>query len=192
MSLALLRKKSLLVFFAKLDLELADALLAERCPHCGASLHRASWIRKPRGADDIPDQCLTRHGLCCGHCRRRQLPASCLFDGRRIYLRPVLLLVVALRQARPESITIARVCKMLGVARHTVRRWCRYFADVFPSSGTWLRLRGKVGAQVSDDRLPADVMDWLSRGRLTARTLARVTVFLARGTVPDVSEVAEG
>ena len=150
-------------------------------------------MRKPRGVDDIPEHCLRRHGLCCSQCRRRQLPPSCLFDGRHVYLRSVLLLVVALRQTRPGSVTITHVCRKLGVARHTVRRWCRRFAEQFPVSATWQLLRGRVGAVVSDRRLPCDVFEWLGGGgSWTVRLLIEVSAFFGTGIVPDVVGVDEG
>jgi transposase-like protein len=105
-----------------------------------------------------------------------------LFDGRRVYLRSVLLLVVALRQTRPRSVTVGMVCRQLGVARHTVRRWATHFSLVFARSSGWQTLRGRVGAQVRDTELPADVFTWLSGGaETTAEILARVTTFFATG-----------
>ena len=194
LSLVPLRSQSLYAFLAWIDTNLAEQSRSRGCPRCGGPLHRSGWHRKPRGAPaDISDECLVRHGLCCGHCRRRTLPSSCLYDGRRVYWRSVVLLVVALRQTRPGSVSIGMVCRRLGVSRQTVRRWSRYFLEIFPTTPTWQTLRGRVGAQVHDGQLPSDVMRLFGPDmRFTAHVLVRSAVFFATGIAPLLFEIAEG
>ena len=66
-----------------LDIQLAEGVRKNRCPCCGGPLHYARYPRDPAGSFvSLPDEFRMRQGLCCGHCRRRQLPPSCLFMGR--------------------------------------------------------------------------------------------------------------
>ena len=55
-----------------LDAELSSKTRGRGCPHCGGRLHRAGYLRKPRGAWCIPEEYSRRLGLCCGEegCRR--------------------------------------------------------------------------------------------------------------------------
>jgi hypothetical protein len=85
-------------------------------------------------------------GLCCDRegCRERVLPPSVLFWGRRVYWGVVLLVVTALRQQRLEGFTAQRVQDLFGIRRPTLNRWMRYFREIFPRSGSWQRVRGRV------------------------------------------------
>ena len=85
-------------FFAALvavDEELAAAVAAAGCRWCGGALHRGDYERKPRwgllgvGLDGVG----RRRSLCCGEegCRRRTLPPSVVFLGRRVYLGAVVI-----------------------------------------------------------------------------------------------------
>lgn len=146
----------------RIDLDLAQAYQAERCPHCGGRLDRAPYVRKPRGGPvTIPEEYEVRQSLCCSRagCRKRRLPPSCLFWGRRVYWGPVLILVVTLRQQQPESHSANRLRQRFGVSRQTLVRWMAYFREVFPSSSWWQRLRGRVSPVVRHDRLPSSLLE---------------------------------
>jgi len=86
-----------------------------------------------------------RFSLCCGRegCRRRVLPPSVRFWGRRVYWAPVILLVTALRQGHNPAVTLERLKGLCGVWRSTVKRWQRYFQNIFPHSDAYRRLRGR-------------------------------------------------
>jgi hypothetical protein len=98
--------------------------------------------------------------LCCSRegCRGRKLPPSTLFFGRRVYWSVVVLVVVTLRQQRGKGHSIASLCRRFGVYRSTVARWMAYFREEFPSTPWWQRLRGQVGTQVRNDRLPGQLI----------------------------------
>jgi hypothetical protein len=83
------------------------------------------------------------------------LPPSVLFWGRRVYWGVVLLVVTALRQQRLEGFTAQRVQDLFGIRRPTLNRWMRYFREIFPRSGSWQRVRGRVSPAVSDQELPS-------------------------------------
>lgn len=75
-----------------------------------------------------------------------------------MYWAPVILLVVTLRQQRPEGHSASKLRALFGVSRQTLVRWMRYFRSAFPTSPWWRRLRGLVGVEVRDDTLPASLL----------------------------------
>lgn len=146
-----------------IDRELAEAERAKRCPvpDCSGPLHWATYDRHPRGegVEELPDGCVKRLGLCCGWCRKRVLPPSCLFLGRRVFWGCAILLVTAAAQGL-ESCTLAELCRQFDVSRRTVKRWVQFFEVLFPSTKQWQRLRGRVGIQVRDEDLPRGLLSW--------------------------------
>ena len=95
----LIQKVSLFYLLHRIDIDLAKQLQQGRCPYCNGPLHHSNYERKPRGGpENIPDEYLVRQSLCCGRpdCRRRTLPPSCLFMGRRVYWGCVILVVMTL------------------------------------------------------------------------------------------------
>jgi hypothetical protein len=159
--LAALVRASLFGLLHRIDLDLAQAVRAADCGRCGGPLHWARWLRKPRGGPPLPEQLSIRHGLCCGHCRRRTLPPSVLFLGRKVYWGLVVVLVGALRQRRPASASARKLRDLLGVSWKTVCCWMHWWAEAFPSSPAWRAFRGHVDASVHDDDLPAGLLDTL-------------------------------
>lgn len=144
-----------------IDVDLAELTRGARCPRCGGPLHWATYERKPRGGPEkLPDEYLVRLGLCCGRpgCRCRVLPASTLFMGRRVYWGGVVLVVLALRQQRPDGYSARRLRRLCGVSRKTLGRWMTWFAEAFPRSSWWQSLRGRVGPWVLDHLLPRSLL----------------------------------
>lgn len=168
------------------DVDLAEETRRKGCPRCGGRLHRAAYDRKPRGVE-IPEEFCRRLGLCCGEgdCRRRTLPPSCLFFGRRVYWGCILLVVVALRQGRPESYSANRLRRLFGVSRRTIVRWMAHFRDVVPSSPCWQRVRGLVEPDVRDAELPVSLLERLcdACGSVEAGLVATLRL-LALGQAP--------
>lgn len=114
-------------------------------PYCEGPLHDANYWRKPRGGPpDLEKVFELRYSLCCGRegCRRRVMPPSVRFLGRRVYWAPVVLLLTALRQGKNPEATLERLKGVCGVWRSTINRWRDYFLDIFPESSTWRRLSG--------------------------------------------------
>ncbi len=171
-----------------IDEELASKHRASGCQAggCGGPLHRAWYRRKPRGEGEkvpIPTEFCERMGLCCGWCRQRTLPPSCLFFGRRVYWGIAVVLVTATVQGL-ERRSIAELCERFGVSRRTVGRWVRFFEAAFPRSQQWQRLRGRVGAEVRDDALPRSLLEWFAAtGIHASEVVTRSLVFLAAGSV---------
>lgn len=181
----LLQKISLFYLLHCIDVDLAKEQQLAGCPYCGGPLHHSSYQRKPRGGpDSIPDEYLVRLSLCCGRedCRRRTLPPSSLFMGRRVYWGCVILVIMTLRQNRPNGTSTGRLTRLFGVSRNTIKRWMAYYRDIFPSSAGWQRLRGRISSLVRDNELPGGLLRYfLDHSESPEKGLVSCLRFLATG-----------
>lgn len=180
----LLEKATLFHLLYRIDSDLAAIKREQGCPHCGGPLHRAHYPRKPRGGPRVPDQYCVRQSLCCGKegCRRRCLPGSCLFMGRRVYWRCVVLVVMALRQQRPDGASAGQLVRMFEISRKTLGRWFEYFHHAFAQSPEWQRVRGRLSSSVSNERLPGSFVDYCVESSQDALSgLVACCRLLARG-----------
>lgn len=110
-------------------------------------------------------------------CRRRTLPPSVLFAGRRVYLKAVILVVVAARQRDRAQHTISHLQRLFdNVSRETIARWMQAFLDGLPGHPDWQRLRGQLPATVRDDCVPAALLDLGSGGDVLIRACRLVPV----------------
>lgn len=137
-------------------------------PFCGGALHYACYLRKPRGGPpDLPEAYALRFSLCCGQsgCRRRVLPPSVLFWGRRVYWAAVFLVLSALRQGRTRGYTVRRLHMLFGLTRPTLTRWCRYFREQFPHSRGFQSIRGRLIPPVAVKRLPGALIERFQKAR---------------------------
>lgn len=162
MYLDLARRATLFQALLLIDVDLAAKCQQARCPHCGGPLYQSNYLRKPRGCHEgLDDDVCRRLSLCCGQegCRRRTIPPSCRFHGRKVYFAAVVLVVVTMRQRRSRSASAAKLKDAFGVSSETVVRWMTYFEEVFPSSRDWKRLRGAVHSRVRNDDLPAGLVE---------------------------------
>jgi hypothetical protein len=67
----------------------------------------------------------------------------------------VVLVAVVLHQGRTEGYSAARIMRLLGVSRHTLKRWIHYFKKTFPVSDRWKRIRGWIGIELPSDSIPS-------------------------------------
>jgi hypothetical protein len=132
-------------FFAsleRLDMMIAAKVAEGRCQHCGGPLHQGNYQRKPRGGRIAPtgEAFTRRHSLCCGRrgCRKRALPPSLRFLGRRVYLEVVVVLASVLLQVLA---TARAAVAASGIPLRTLRRWRGWWNEVFPRLSTWRELR---------------------------------------------------
>jgi hypothetical protein len=86
------------------------------------------------------------------------LPPSVRFWQRRVYWAPVVLLVSALRQGQNPDITFERLKGLCGVWRSTVKRWLRYFKELFAHSVNYRRLSGHLMPPIDADQLPGGLL----------------------------------
>jgi len=159
----LVQRSSLFLLLNEIDQDLANKHRMKWCPYCEGPLYQANYERKPRGGpEDLPEWLCIRKSLCCGRggCRHRSLPPSCLFMGRKVYWGAVILVIMTLRQNRPEGKSTIWLMRMFGISRKTLFRWLAYYREVFPQSKQWKRLRGRIGISVKDSRLPGDLLDY--------------------------------
>ncbi len=131
-------------------------------PFCGGPLHSANYQRKPRGGPpELQEAFEIRFSLCCSRegCRRRTMPPSVRFWGRRVYWAPVLLLVTAIRQGKNPDVTLELIKRFCGTWRSTVNRWRDYFKKVFPQSLRYHQLSGHLRPQAGSERLLNDLLN---------------------------------
>jgi hypothetical protein len=178
-------------FFAsltELDAEMARQVAAAGCRWCGGPLHQANYHRKPRGGlFAVAGEAFTmRHSLCCGAegCRRRTLPPSLRFLGRRVYLEVVVVLASLLRQLS----ALADACATTGVPGWTLRRWSAWWRGAFPRSRSWAELRARFRPPPPRETdLPRSLVARLDedlRTRGIAPSLGEVCQFVARLLAP--------
>jgi len=134
-------------FFArleKLDEMIAAKVAAGRCRHCDGPLHQGNYQRKPRGGivATAGEAFTRRHSLCCGRrgCRKRALPPSLRFLGRRVYLEVVVVLASVMVQVMA---TASAATAASGVPLRTLRRWGGWWREVFPKLPMWSELRAR-------------------------------------------------
>ena len=134
-------------FFASLeqfDLAVVERIAAERCPVCGGPLHRGDYDRKPRGGliAVAGEAFRQRYSLCCGQvgCRKRALPPSVRFLGRKVYLEAVILVACVYAQMAGAW---ARAHRALAIPMRTLKRWSDWWQNDFAQSREWQAMRAR-------------------------------------------------
>ncbi len=148
-------------FLFSVDRSLAADAHQGGCP-CGGRLHRADYLRKPRGgAKDLSREHRYRLSFCCGRegCRKRLTPPSVRFLGRKVYLHAVVILVAAMRQG-PSPRRVRELVELFEVDRRTIQRWQVFWREQFPQTAFWKVARGQLA-------LLGELLD-LPRALLTA------------------------
>ena len=143
----------------EIDEAITARVAAAACPFCGGPLHRGDYARKPRGGlFAIAAETFTRRfSLCCGRdgCRRRAMPPSVRFLGRRVYVGAVVIVasVVAL-----TARTASAIRRATGISPRTARRWLRWWRGPFLETRVFAALSARFVPAVSRDELPASVL----------------------------------
>ena len=155
----LLRDASFWEFLFSVDEDLAETAGKRRCS-CGGRLHRANYLRKPRGGPrDLPKQCRLRFSYCCDQdgCRKRATPRSVRFLGRKVYLAAVVILVSAMQQG-PSRWRVEELSRLFGADRRTISRWQAFWRDHFPRTAFWKVARARLVPAVEVIALPLSLL----------------------------------
>ena len=188
----------LFAWFSEMDRQIARWVASLGCRFCAGPLYQSNYRRKPRGAKvaEAAEAFELRHSLCCGRegCRRRTLPPSLRFLGRRVYVEAVVLVasVVTLLLGSAKAGSDA-----MGVPVRTLKRWGAWWTESFPQSRTWQEIRSRVVPSPEQWLLPRSLYERLdqelSRGG-SARSPGDVSVlaaqFLASCTTPSCPDAS--
>lgn len=150
---------TLLEFLEKCDADLAEDYRQRGCAHCGGTLHRANYPRKPRGPA-TGQSVFWRHSFCCEKegCRKRTTPASVRFLGRRVYLSFVVLLVAAMRHGLGlKRVRVLR--EHLQIDRRTLERWRKWWLEGFVQSAFWKQARAQFMPALCQHSLPCSLCE---------------------------------
>ena len=155
----LLRESSFFLLLLNFDQDLAEEVRARGCPYCAGRLHGGGYQRKPRGAPaDLPPEYERRESFCCSVCRKRVLPPSLRFFGRRVYLGPVFVVVSAMIHGISEK-RAAALRELVGVSIRTLARWRTWWRKSFPGTAFWKAARARFAAPPDHQRLPASLLE---------------------------------
>jgi hypothetical protein len=118
-----------------------------------------------------------RFGLCCSRegCRRRVLPPSVRFLGRKVYAG-VALVVACLTQAVERHWQEAR----------RIARWLRWWREIFAAHAIFLALRGQLRGGVDPSALPGSLWERLDGAAPRERWLRFLS--LVAGVAPPRSQ----
>lgn len=152
-----------------IDEELAATAKQAGCLCCGGALHRADFLRKPRGGPaNLPPEYGYRFSFCCSRegCRKRVTPPSVRFLGRKVYLHAVIILVAALQQgATPRRLRELSRILDLEIDRRTLARWRVFWQEQFPRTAFWKVARGLLLPLVEAASLPLELLRRFLHGR---------------------------
>jgi len=160
----LLRDSSFFLALLLFDRDLAERYRAVGCS-CGGRLHRAAYVRQPRGEPfGLPEGFYVRESFCCSRegCRRRMTPPSLRFLGRRVYLGAVVVVVTAMVHGITEK-RAAVMRELVGVSERTLRRWRQWWRESFVRTEFWRATRARFVPPVAEQRLPTSLLERLGK-----------------------------
>ena len=152
----------------------AQRCRSKDCPRCGHGLHSATYPRKPHALAPSLRGDVRRFSFCCVDCRRRVTPPSVRFFGRRYRVAPVFLAVSVLVLA--GSAPLETASRMWGIPVMTLRRWRRWWREMFPKTRAWRLKRGELAPPPGE--APLVFLMRSLRGRSWRSRLLRSLVWL--------------
>jgi hypothetical protein len=144
----------------RFDEDLAAAARPLGCRVCGKRLESSDFPRKPRGlAIKLGERFAERLSFCCADrtCRKRRTPASLRFLGRKVYLAGIVVLISAMR-CGPTPTRMRRLHELVGVSRHTISRWRKWWSEWLPATPLWRDIAGTLMPPVVVADLPAALL----------------------------------
>lgn len=148
----------------RFDEDLAAAERTEGCRICGSRLDVSDFRRKPRGLTlELGERFAQRLSFCCAdrRCRKRRTPASLRFLGRKVYLAAMVVLISAMR-CGPTPKRMRQLHELVGVSRHTVARWRRWWSEALPATRFWAGFAGTLMPPVAVADMPASLLERLA------------------------------
>lgn len=152
------------------DKAIVEQVQAKGCP-CGGRLHRADYMRKPRGLmiDVDPAHC-RRFSLCCSRegCRARTCPPSVRFMNRKVYA--AILIVLSCVAHCQERITMepsraaTNIGQIFDVSRRVLVRWSTYFTTILPALLGFRAEGGRFLPPLDESLLPLTLLERFSGG----------------------------
>jgi hypothetical protein len=176
---------------SEIDERTAARVAASGCPRCGGPLHRSDYPRKPRGGwiAAIAEGAVRRASLCCGRegCRKRALPPSVRFLGRKVYVGAAIAVACAVAQLA----TVAEAGRTSGIPGRTVNRWLDWWQSDYPQSRHFQEARSRLMPPVDVSRLPVSLWErFAAHAREVHDALVNLLAFVApitTASVPDGS-----
>lgn len=152
----LLRDPRLYEFLEEVDKSFASEAQSGGCEHCGAVLHRGDYSRKPRGGPSWDK----RLSLCCSRdgCRKRKTPPSVRFLGRKVYVGVVVVLISAMMHG-PSDQRLQRLCQVLPIDRRTLKRWLKWWTEIFAQCPFWKAARGRFARCMAEAQMPLSLVE---------------------------------
>jgi hypothetical protein len=163
-----------------IDQDLAETARKNACP-CGGRLHRANYVRKPKGTPaQLPEPHCVRLSFCCDRdgCRKRVTPPSVRFLGPNVYLGVVIILISALRQG-PTPRRVRELSKRFGADRRTIARWQVFWREHVPQTPFWKVSYARLTPVIEIVSLPYSLLDAFLSGCPADVGWARLLRFLA-------------
>lgn len=177
------RNASFWPFLLSVDQDLAETTRKAGCP-CGGRLHCANYPRKPRGADELPEQYRARLSFCCARdgCRKRRTPPSARFFGQKVYLGAIVVLVAAMRQG-PTPRRVRELSERFGADRRTIARWQVFWRECFPQTQFWKVARGRLIPMADSAALPRALWEAFVRKAESCEQWGNLLRFLSPITI---------
>lgn len=187
MYLDILRDSKFYQFLLQVDQDLAEEARRCGCRFCGAAVHSACYVRKPRGIPqgiDVGPAFVVCYSFCCSAdgCRRRHRAPSVRFLGRKVYLAAMVLLLSAMRQG-PSPRTVRDLGALTGVDRRSLCRWRRWWQAIFPPSDFWRREAARFMPPVGESQLPRSLIAAFTTNTLVERVLGVLKFLSPIGSV---------
>jgi hypothetical protein len=177
-------------FLLSVDQDLAETARKNACP-CGGRLHRANYLRKPRGTSvQLSESLCLRLSFCCDRegCRKRVTPPSVRFLGPKVYLAAVMILISAMRQG-PTPRRIRELSMRFGADRRTIARWQVFWREHFPQTPFWKIARAGLVPAVKIVSLPYSLVDAFLLRHRRCRGWTLLLRFLSPITVPGALQI---
>jgi hypothetical protein len=118
----------------------------------------STYPRKPRGGWLFAS--VRRWSFCCAveGCRKRHMPPSVRFLGRRVFWSAVVVLGSALAQGLTPG-RVRQLRQWLGVSRRTLARWRVWWTQRLPRRAFWREVSGRFDTPIDTMALPASLVE---------------------------------